>query len=1636
MTSPTKPFILLSFPKDMEYVCDEVRKEFERLLEIDIQEKELMIYSWNIDLDPHEIHHTKPPQTYIPYASHRLCRGVICLFGETLGKPLQYPINKSDLGILPQELEQKPFPTFYPTHELSNTDSFPITGSVFELLTTWKFNEDHNYEKEVAIPLLIVVVGDESVIYSDQPDDFDWGNLQWQTENEERITFNRNRRAFHSWMDQTYYPEIQRLFNFLKYLHHTKGLRPAFEKDAGTAIERIRSFLIDTYGNGKVRGRKPFKGLHFYNENDSDIFFGREKQTQDVLRKFSDLWNDPHYVPFFSIYGGSGVGKSSFLRAGIISRLKKKNHYGTFKTIVILSDELFNVNQPNKNPLGELYTRIITAIIPDYESDDDFESRLHTRNPEDQAISVIQKLLTLIDTKIVIAIDQFEYLIDLRRDDEFHHKLTPLFTFFKQAVATKKIGVIVTSQTNRLESMANDSILGEVWDNGGKKKLSFTQNELEEIIINGFEVSDIPFDQKQIDNILKEFSEFLDSNELNRDSLLPIVSNTLDLLYVKHQENQKTQNKTETSSTDLIKDIDTIDIKDSIDQLAENAITKVKEEPGLWNDEAVKTLLRKLVRIQGKNKEHIILLPSEIGDDKVENKLIKSLKEFRILVAIDSDQEKGRVQFVHEAVVRYWKRAFSWLTSESELLGYRSNASLDAISWEEKERSKGYLSYGGKVNDYTRLLYTWFSYYHRDPENLSKEDLSVKEFIFASISEIEEPFTEVEGDDTKSNHFLLATSYGEFDLVKKYINLDKSVVKSKNSYDSNAVYIAIFSKSIETLELILTHGGNPSEYRDQGWYPIHVASHLGDKVAFDTLLEYKADPLVTNDDNVDILHIVCGNGNLEMLDHILQKNFVLNVNRKQKNNEWTPIQSACYSSSTSVVERLSELPEVDLNLQDKQGWTPLMMACRYAEQKTITALIESKRINYELKTNDGWSALHMACRYQDGFIVSKILEEFSENVNESNSEKLTYWKPIHLAITNKSLTAVQALLKCDHIQHNYTNAHDSLYQKAIDERAYDILELLWNDSKIRESDADHENRKNIFFDAIAKNQLELIRITSKGMDSFESSSKGTILHACVLSNSIDTFELLENEFNFKALINEKDANGNTALHLAMKKGNKELLNILLQKYDPDILVNKEGKTALDAIFNGERGVELLQFLKKMRPAWIFHLDQKQRNLLQVAIEKKELEIVEFLLQENVSLAHKDGLGQNALHFLVKTNSDPLATLVKKYLDNPELIVSPDNNGMTPLHLCCHFGHIDVLKALPFQDHYFQIKGIHPTHTPIELAGETGQREIVNYLLEDKGIDFVRNSTNQPLLKVILLNHHFEWASILLDNYPSLGKDLKEKTDLQDSLIHDLALENKKNPSPIYEEIGIKIWGEGMFQKSDVLQETEQKKLNYKAIDIKKTHQKNDPFQFTSFDEYVKEKSKILIQKAKLEHHNTCQYCGFISVKYMEVHVEERRFYDAKAYTTACHFCAQNFYIDLIEDRRSGVLIWLPEVPPERLSHIMREIYNCRIMNNELPEPKMAREALEFLMGRKNVAKEKIGTFSPAEINESHIHTEIFQKNIRLMPLDRKIIRERDLVFNQFPQILAYWRSKNGPYAGGKNRKFLWLENFYNEYKSY
>ncbi len=171
---------------------------------------------------------------------------------------------------------------------------------------------------------------------------------------------------------------------------------------------------------------------------------------------------------------------------------------------------------------------------------------------------------------------------------------------------------------------------------------------------------------------------------------------------------------------------------------------------------------------------------------------------------------------------------------------------------------------------------------------------------------------------------------------------------------------------------------------------------------------------------------------------------------------------------------------------------------------------------------------------------------------------------------------------------------------------------------------------------------------------------------------------------------------------------------------------------------------------------------------------------------------------------------------------------------------------------------------------------------------------------------------------------------------------------------------------------------------------------------------------------------TCQCCGFKSAKYQDIHFVNGLRTDIRSenMATACIFCYQCFNLDEVSEMRSGVLVWLPEIEQTALHHIARAVYVARISQGPIADA--ARRSLDVLMKRRDEIRNRLGTDDPyilSMVLKDYISQKSYDcrekklDGVRLFPLDRRIIKESDLEFNQFPQILAYWRSKDGPFGG-------------------
>ncbi|HVQ38213.1 MAG TPA: TIR domain-containing protein, partial [Pyrinomonadaceae bacterium] len=105
---------------------------------------------------------------------------------------------------------------------------------------------------------------------------------------------------------------------FLKHLHWIIEPDTASERCAGRILNAVHSPTDGALTN-PWRYTRPYRGLLAMDEADSDFFFGRASETEQVLQV---LQSPAGRLPI--LVGNSGVGKTSIAQAGVLAAMKRQ----------------------------------------------------------------------------------------------------------------------------------------------------------------------------------------------------------------------------------------------------------------------------------------------------------------------------------------------------------------------------------------------------------------------------------------------------------------------------------------------------------------------------------------------------------------------------------------------------------------------------------------------------------------------------------------------------------------------------------------------------------------------------------------------------------------------------------------------------------------------------------------------------------------------------------------------------------------------------------------------------------------------------------------------------------------------------------------------------------------------------------------------------------------------------------------------------------------------------------------------------------------------------------------------------------------------------------------------------------------
>jgi ankyrin repeat protein len=254
----------------------------------------------------------------------------------------------------------------------------------------------------------------------------------------------------------------------------------------------------------------------------------------------------------------------------------------------------------------------------------------------------------------------------------------------------------------------------------------------------------------------------------------------------------------------------------------------------------------------------------------------------------------------------------------------------------------------------------------------------------------------------------------------------------------------------------------------------------------------------------------------------------------------------------------------------------------------------------------------------------------------------------------------------------------------------------------------------------------------------------------------------------KTQLNQVNAQKETALHLAVKNQDAEVVKLLIDKKISFDAKNVQGRIALDIAYE-------LYDKKDFLVLKLLILSSTQiGDLLLKAIEKHQEELIEFLLTDAKALFNphlSDARGQTALMLAVQKNQlKTITLLLKQPIINVHVV---DSEGYTALHHAAMRGSNEIVKLLMKQDASAKAKNT-AGKTSIELARQRGHNDLANWMEEKH-----RYKKVKPFLKPlqVKLEEQSEQVKNAEEKITSLTQENQELRETLKALTVNLATQN-------------------------------------------------------------------------------------------------------------------------------------------------------------------------------------------------------------------------------------------------------------------
>ena len=278
----------------------------------------------------------------------------------------------------------------------------------------------------------------------------------------------------------------------------------------------------------------------------------------------------------------------------------------------------------------------------------------------------------------------------------------------------------------------------------------------------------------------------------------------------------------------------------------------------------------------------------------------------------------------------------------------------------------------------------------------------------------------------------------------------------------------------------------------------------------------------------------------------------------------TPLITACTHHQSHIVKVLLEYPDIEVNRpKGKSGWfasgsSPLFIAVERGSLECVRALLTSDTL--DLNMGNGWSSPMQLAASNGHLVILEILyqhllstkepEEVIHFVNAGHG--YSQWTMLHAACHSGHEDVVQYLLDTVKVKISPKSSNGATpFMEAARQGHVNVLKILYLNMLRRRGIIDQSDEKDV------------MEVVTKGQINETDATGATALHMACTEGHLNVVEYLVDELYVNMFAQDND--GHTALDVAMTKEHSSVISWLSQR----LLSGKEQRRLSQRLLSGK-----------------------------------------------------------------------------------------------------------------------------------------------------------------------------------------------------------------------------------------------------------------------------------------------------------------------------------------------------------------------------------------------------------------------------------------------------------------------------------